>query len=177
MILLVGEGPPYFLKPFFSLCLLFATLVLVAGFSPVVSGAAHSVWCAGFWLQCTAWAHGLHMCEPQLWSRARERKLSSCGTTGPTAPQPVGPSPAKDRTSVPCIARRSLNHRTTREALDLPTDGIFLQNKLPRSNGFLKCLIFIIDHLRVKKSGLELWTGYHPAPSERKMYSQCYANL
>ena len=80
-----GRGTSLFFKAFFStsffsLCLLFAALVLVAGFSPVVSGACALGTVCWLWLQCTARAHGLHMCEPQLWSRAQERKLSSCGT-------------------------------------------------------------------------------------------------
>ena len=51
--------------------------------------------------------------------------LSSCGSraqdsvivdTGSATLQQVGSSWTRDRTSVPCIARQILNHRTTREA-------------------------------------------------------------
>ena len=50
-------------------------------------------------------------------SRALEHRLSSCSTRDVIAPQHVGSSQTRDRTHVPCIGRRILNHCTTREAL------------------------------------------------------------
>ena len=173
----MGDGPLYFFKSFFLFLFIFGCIGLgcwlfLAGGCSLVAVCWASR-CSVFSLQSTGSGTRASAVLVQG-SRAQAQWLWH---TGPIAPQPVGSSPAKDRTCVPCIVRQIPNHWTTREALDLPTDGLFLQNKLPPSNGFLKCLICIINRVRVKKSGLELWTGYHPAPSKGKIYSQRYANL
>ena len=67
------------------------------------SGGYSLLWCAGFSLQRL-----LLLQSPG--SRAQSQQL---WRTGLVAPQPVGSSWTRDRTRVPCIGRRILNHCTT----------------------------------------------------------------
>ena len=82
-------------------------------FSSAASGGYSSLWCAGFSLRWLL----------LLWSTgSRCAGFSSCGThaqqlwcMGLGAPWQVGSSRIRDRTCVPCIGRRILNHCDTRE--------------------------------------------------------------
>ena len=58
---------------------------------------------------------------------------------GLIAPQHVGSSWTKDRTCVPCIGRRILNHWTTREALS----PIF-KSQVPHRVGALSCSLHLL---------------------------------
>ena len=83
----------------------------------VASGGYSSLWCAGFslrWLLLLQSTGSRQVGFSSCGSRALERRLSSCGAR---APRHVGSSRTRARTRVPCIARRILNHCTTREAL------------------------------------------------------------
>ena len=73
-----------------------------------------------------AWALG--MWTPQLWR------------LGLVAPRHVGSSGTRDRTCVPCIGRQTLDHQTTREAL---------QNEFIKKNFFFNkwCLHVSGTHL------------------------------
>ena len=86
--------------------------------------SARASHCSGFSC-CGAWAlgarasvviaHGLSSCGSQA-SRAQAQQLWCMGLV---ALQHVGSSRTRDRTRVPCIGRRILNHCATREALSL----------------------------------------------------------
>ena len=95
------------------------------------------MWRAGATLHRGTWpslvarrfqAHGLqwlgHMAPAVLaqWLRC----------TGLIAPSHVGSFQTRSRTSVPCIARWTLNHWSTREVLCCPAEEGFLRNKLIR---------------------------------------------
>ena len=86
----------------------------MCGFSLVVASRGYSsLWCAGFSLW---WLLLLQS------SGSRSAGFSSCGSqalerrhTGLVAPWHVESSQTRDRTCVPCIGRRILNHCTIRE--------------------------------------------------------------
>ena len=82
------------------------------------SGGYSSLQCAGFslwWLlllrSMGSRRAGFSSCG--LW--VLKRRFSSCGARGLVAPRHVGSSWIRDRTRVPCIGRRILNHCATRE--------------------------------------------------------------
>ena len=109
--------PPFsrFLKiNFIYLFLAVGSSLLRTGFSLVAaSGGYSSLCCAGFPLR---WLLSLRS------TGSRPVGFSSCGTqaqslwrTGLVALWHVGSSRTRDRTRVPCIRRRILNHSATRE--------------------------------------------------------------
>ena len=69
--------------------------------------------------------HGLQVCglsscgtwAQQLWLTGSRAQAQQLWCTGLVAPQHVGSSRTRDRTRVPCIGRRILNHCATREVL------------------------------------------------------------
>ena len=104
----------YFIYTYFWLCWIF---VAARGLSLVAASEGYSsLQCVGFSLP---WLLLLRS------TSSRRAGFSSCGTqaqmlwhTGLVAPQRVGSSQTRDRTHVPCIGRRILNHCATREALN-----------------------------------------------------------
>ena len=100
--------------------------VAMCGLSLVAaSGGYSSLWCVGFSLQwllllqstgsrcagfssCGTWAQ-------QLWLVGFRAQAQQLWRTGLVALQHVASSQTRDRTHVPCIGRRILNHCTTRE--------------------------------------------------------------
>ena len=96
---------------FFFFNLLFLAVLglrcCVQAFSSCGSGGHSSLWCSGFSLR---W--------PLLFRSmgSRRKGFISCGTRAQAAPWHVGSSRCRARTRVPCIGRRILNHRATREA-------------------------------------------------------------
>ena len=89
--------------------------------------------CVGSSFLCEGFLQ-LRQAEATLHRGARAshyRGLSRCGAqapdaqaqqpwlTGPVAPRHAGSSQTRARTRVPCIGRQTLNHCTTREALNL----------------------------------------------------------
>ena len=97
-------------------------LSLVAG-----SGGYSSLQCTGFSLQWlpSLWSTGSRragfsscgMWAQQLWLTGSRAQAQQLWRTGLAAPRHVGSSRTRDRTRVPCIGRRILNHCATREAL------------------------------------------------------------
>ena len=93
--------------------------VAALGLSPVeASGGYSSLQCSGFslrWLlllgSTGSRARGLQ----QLWHAGSKAQAQQLWHTGLVAPPHVGSSQTRDRTCVPCIGRRILNHCATRE--------------------------------------------------------------
>ena len=100
--------------------------VAACGLSLVATSGGYSSWqCVGFslkWLlllwstgsrhvgfsSCGTWAQ-------QLWLVGSRAQAQQLWRTGLVAPRHVGSSGTRDRTCVPCIGRRILNHCATRE--------------------------------------------------------------
>ena len=70
--------------------------IAVCRLSLVAASSSYSLWCSGFSLRLVLW---------------------STGSRAPVASLHVGSSWIRDRTRVPHIGRRTLNHWTSREAL------------------------------------------------------------
>ena len=121
-----AESFPFFFFFNFIYFWLLWVFVAVRGLSLVaVSGGYSSLWCTGFllWWLLLLRSNG-----------SRHAGFSSCSTraqqlrhAGLVAPQHVGSSRTRDRTCVPCVDRRILNHCATREAPGIPR---FFNNQL-----------------------------------------------
>ena len=91
----------------------------------VVSGGYSSLHCAGFSLQWLLLLQstgsrrtGFSSCvtgAQQLWLTGSRVQAQQLWRTGLVAPRHVGSSRIRDRTRVPCIGRRFLNHCATRQ--------------------------------------------------------------
>ena len=114
----------FILFTYFWLCWVF---VAARGLSLVaVSGGYSSLQCAGFslrWLlslRSTGSRHaGFSSCgmwAQQLWLTGSRAQAQQLWRSGLVAPRHVGSSRTRDRTHVPCLGRRILNHCATREA-------------------------------------------------------------
>ena len=121
-----NEVSPFFM--FFIYFILFLALSC-AGFLVAASGGYSLLRCAGFslrWL-LLLWSMGsrragFSSCSTraqQLWLAGSRAQAQQLWRTGLVAPQHVGSSRTRARTHVPSIGRRILNHRTTKEALNL----------------------------------------------------------
>ena len=80
--------------------------------------------------------------------------------TGLIAPRHVGSSQTSARTRVPCIGRRILNHRATREALFCeflfhPPGKIFLTSRVLLSILWPRTLLCLCTNTREKETGEE----------------------
>ena len=117
---------------FFWLCWVF---IAVRGLSLVAaSGGYSSLRCTGFslrWL-LLLWSTGSRrmgfsscsMRAQQLWLTGSRAQAQQLWRTGLVALRHVGSSRTRDRTCVPCIGRRILNHCATREALDFADSSV-----------------------------------------------------
>ena len=115
-----------FLFIYFWLCWVF---VATRGLSLVAaSGDYSSLQCACFslrwllllWSTGSRRAAGFSSCgtqAQQLWLAGCRMQSQQLWHTGLVAPRHVGSSQTRDRTCVPCIGRRFLNHCATREVL------------------------------------------------------------
>ena len=92
---------------FFNLVIFWLRWVFVAarGLSLVVASGGYSL------LRCTGFSWRWLLL---LWSMGSRRAGSVVVGTGLVAPRHVGSSRTRDRTRVPCIGRRILNHCATR---------------------------------------------------------------
>ena len=94
--------------------------LLCAGFLQLLrAGAtlccrARASHCGGFFY-CGVWALGTR--AQQLWLAGSRAQAQQLWCTGLVALRHVGSSRARDRTHVPCIGSRILNHCATREVL------------------------------------------------------------
>ena len=104
------------------------------------SGFSWAVWAPVTWASVVA-AGALNSCG----SWALRAQAQYLWLTGLVAPWHVASSQTRDRTDVPCIARWSLNHWTTREALWF---SIFYL-KLLQNSGYIALCYTIVQYILV----------------------------
>ena len=112
--------------------------IAACGLSLVAAcGGYSSLWCMGFSLQWillwnTGSRHaGFSSCgtrAQQLWPTGSRTQAQQLWRTGLVAPRHVGSLWTRDRTCVPCIVRRILNHCATREALYCISNHLSIQS-------------------------------------------------